>query len=189
MGLLAFINRFRHANGWVLLRGGAEAIKREIFRYRARAGDYSDEQAGIYRGSRLALEVDKIAKALAQSEVNRAGIPKLPPVPSAPADSDSPVDPFGAISGDQYAELRIGNQLGYYENRTRRLDREVKRFHALIYIAGGDGTFLAAIGFNVGVALTTAVVTALTARLEAEQKEASLARYNQARASRGRACS
>jgi hypothetical protein len=174
-GLLAFINRFRHANRWVLLRGGAEAIKRGIFRYRVRAGDYSDEQAGIYRGSRLALEVDKITKALAQSEVNRAGVPKVPAVSSGE-------DPLTTLSGDQYAKERIEDQLEYYEKTTRRLDTEVKRFHALIYVAGGIGTFLAAIGFNVWVALTTAVVTALTARLEAEQKEASLAQYNQARA-------
>ena len=35
--LLAYYNKFRPANKWILLRGSAEAIKREIYRYRCRS--------------------------------------------------------------------------------------------------------------------------------------------------------
>ena len=38
--LAAATGRFRPGNRWILLRGGSEAIKREIYRYRARAGIY-----------------------------------------------------------------------------------------------------------------------------------------------------
>jgi hypothetical protein len=54
---------------------------------------------------------------------------------------------------------------------------------ALILIAGGTGTFLAAIQLDVCVALATAVVTALTTKLQADQAETSLVQYNQALAS------
>ena len=178
-GLIAFMNRFRHGNRWILLRGGAEAIKREVFRYRTRTGIYSDDHPGTYRGTLLAQEVDKISKALAQSEVNRAGAPALPDL--AKAAPGSPVeDPLSVLTGDQYAIARLQDQIKYYEKTTRKLDGQVRLFHALIYVAGGGGTFLAAIGANIWVALTTAVGSALTARLEAEQKDATLAQYNQA---------
>ena len=42
--LLAYYNKFRPANKWILLRGSAEAIKREIYRYRSRTGDYSKDR-------------------------------------------------------------------------------------------------------------------------------------------------
>jgi hypothetical protein len=38
--LITAANRFKQGNKWLLLRASAEAIKREIYRYRARAGDY-----------------------------------------------------------------------------------------------------------------------------------------------------
>jgi hypothetical protein len=71
--LFAFMNRFRPGTRWLLLRGGAESVKREIF-----TGIYSDQQRGPYRATRLGQEVDKIMKALAQSEANKAGEPKIP---------------------------------------------------------------------------------------------------------------
>ena len=40
--LITAASRFKQGNKWLLLRAGAEAIKREIFRYRARAGDYKE---------------------------------------------------------------------------------------------------------------------------------------------------
>ena len=40
--LITASNRFKQGNKWLLLRASAEAIKREIFRFRARAGDYKE---------------------------------------------------------------------------------------------------------------------------------------------------
>ena len=41
--LLAYYNKFRPANKWILLRGSAEAIKREIT-LPLRTGDYSKDR-------------------------------------------------------------------------------------------------------------------------------------------------
>jgi len=173
--LFAFMNHFRPGNRWLLLRGGAETIRREMFRYRTRTGIYSDEQRGLYRATRLGQEVDKILKALAQSEANRAGEPKIPELQGQQAEAD-----LSALSGDQYVDARLKDQIGYYERTTRKLDRSAHWYRISIFLAGGAGTFLAALGVNVWVALTTAVVTALTARMEAEQQENSLIQYKQA---------
>jgi hypothetical protein len=43
--LVGFNARFREGNKWILLRAAAEAIKREIFRYRMRSGLYSEAQS------------------------------------------------------------------------------------------------------------------------------------------------
>jgi TRPM family ion channel/conflict system pore-forming effector with SLATT domain/uncharacterized protein DUF4231 len=40
--LIAAANRFKQGNKWLLLRASAEAIKREIFRFRAKSGDYKE---------------------------------------------------------------------------------------------------------------------------------------------------
>ena len=42
MILITAANRFKQGNKWLLLRASAEAIKREIFRFRARSGDYKE---------------------------------------------------------------------------------------------------------------------------------------------------
>ena len=41
--LITAVNRFKQGNKWLLLRAGAEAIKREIFRYRTKSGDYQEK--------------------------------------------------------------------------------------------------------------------------------------------------
>jgi hypothetical protein len=175
--LFAWMNHFRPGNRWLLLRGGAESIKREIFKYRARAGFYNDALPGPYRATRLAQEVDGIMKSLVQSDANRAGEPELPPRTEGAPDS------LDALTGDDYVEERLKDQIGYYERTTRKLDRATKRFHTMIYVGGGAGAFLAAVGVNKWVALTTAIVTALTAKMESEQQENSLIQYKQALAS------
>jgi len=46
----AYNSHFREGNKWILLRGAAEAMKREIFRFRTQAGAYGDQQClGISR--------------------------------------------------------------------------------------------------------------------------------------------
>jgi TRPM family ion channel/uncharacterized protein DUF4231 len=43
--LLGVVMRFKAGTRWVLLRGGAEGVKREIFRYRVGVGPYTDPPA------------------------------------------------------------------------------------------------------------------------------------------------
>jgi hypothetical protein len=45
--LLGYYNKFRLGTKWVLLRGSAEAIKREIYCYRSRTGVYGEDLCSI----------------------------------------------------------------------------------------------------------------------------------------------
>jgi hypothetical protein len=168
----AYNSHFRDGNKWILLRGAAEALKREIFRFRTRAGVYSDEQClQSSRESKLAAKVRDITSALEQSEVNKASLVEQPPG-----------DPKRAtfLSPDEYVQARLGDQMHYFSGKIRRLSRQLTLTQLLIYAVGGGGTFLAAMHRDVWVALTTAVVTALSTKLQADQVETSLVQYNQA---------
>ena len=165
-------SRFREGNKWILLRAAAEAIKREIFRYRAQAGAYSDEQCvHTSRESKLAAKIKDISSALSQSEVNRTSLPRC--VRDAP-------ERLRFLSPEEYVTYRLEDQVDHYVTKTRSLYTQLKRAQLCIYLAGGAGSLLAALNSDVWVALTTAVATALTTKLETEQAENALVQYNQA---------
>jgi len=171
----AYNSHFRDGNKWVLLRGSAESLKREIFRFRTQSGAYSDDQCQQNsRESKLAAKVRDITSALEQSEVNKNNLEPRPAGDTKRHDFLAPED---------YIRERIRDQVAYFVVKTRQLYRKLTATQLCIYIAGGGGTLLAALHRDVWVALATAVVTALTTKLQADQVENSLVQYNQTLAS------
>lgn len=170
--LVAASSRFREGNKWILLRASAEAIKREIFRYRTQAGAYSNDQClQTSRESKLAAKLKDISSALAQSEVNRTNLPAVVKIDQTRLTFLSPKD---------YLKDRIEDQISYFVAKTAGLYKQLKTMQVWIYIAGGVGTALAAFRGDVWVALTTALAATLTTRLEMDQVENTLVQYNQA---------
>ena len=178
--LLAYYNKFRPANKWILLRGSAEAIKREIYRYRSRTGDYSDDHLTTKSRDDVFHErLEPVSRRLMQTDVNHAALKPydrpLPPKDSAPKNDDG----FSFLTPERYIELRVEDQLNYYSNKTPKLERQIKQMQIAILVAGGVGTLLAAVGAQLWVALTTALATALTTSLASRQLDETLVRYNQ----------
>ena len=168
--LVSLNSRFREGNKWILLRAAAESIKREIFRYRARSGVYSQEQCTQASAqSKLSANIKDITTNLTQSEVNRSNIPHRP------AASTSRVK---FLVPEDYLLERIKDQTDYLTSKTAALYKRLQALEFCILLAGGLGTFLAAIHGEVWVALTTALATALTTKLEIDQVENSLVQYN-----------
>jgi predicted Rossmann-fold nucleotide-binding protein len=177
--LLAAANRFNAGNRWVLLRASAEAIKREIFRYRAQSGRYGGGIDAKTPDAALAARVAAIRRELLQTEVNLAGLvpyrgPLPPPSATEPGD-----DGLSRLTGQRYLSVRLNDQLRFFERNAARLDRQLRRIQSGAYTLGGAGTLLAAIGFELWVALTTAAITALTTFLGSQQIENTLMKYNQ----------
>jgi hypothetical protein len=178
--LIAVANRFSPGNKWVLLRGSTEAIKQEIYRYRARAEIYSKQETIRTSAEvKLARKVETISRRLMQTEVNLSALRlyegPLPP-DSILAESD---DGLSFLTPDQYLAFRLQDQLNFYRGRAVKLERQLRRYQWLIYLAGAAGTLLAAVGFDLWIALTTALVTAFTTYLEYQQIENTLIKYNQ----------
>ncbi len=181
--MLAAANRFNAGSKWLLLRGTAEGVKREIFRYRAKAEIYNQQNTHPpkkSREARLAQELQNMSSRLMQTEVNISALmnhdgPIPPQYSTAPGD-----DGFTHLSPEQYLSYRIEDQYKYYRSKTQKLEKQLKRLQWLIYIVGGIGTLLAALGLELWIALTGSLVTALGTYLEYQQIEKTLLTYNQA---------
>ncbi|MEM7062065.1 MAG: DUF4231 domain-containing protein [Cyanobacteria bacterium P01_B01_bin.77] len=78
--LLAFSVRFDRGQNWLLLRGNAEALKMEIYYYRTRVGDYSQNRDAV-----LSKRIKQLSQALRGSPIHQAAMApyekeKQPPV-------------------------------------------------------------------------------------------------------------
>lgn len=180
--LIAFTARVQAGKRWVLLRGAAEATKREIFRYRTRTGVYAPgRQDGSHTPEEELLErIGTVDAVLMKTEVSGAALPAydgaLPPPRAAGADDDglSPLDP------ESYLQQRVCDQRNFYRTKTVRLERRLRNLQLLTVAAGGVGTLVAAAGFELWVGLTTAIAGAVAAHLGYLQVEGTLVAYNQA---------
>ncbi len=182
--LLAYYNKFRPANKWILLRGSAEAIKREIYRYRSRTGDYSkDRLTTNSRDDVFHERLEPVSRRLMQTDVNHGALkPYDGPLPPEKEVAQKNDDGFSFLTPERYIELRLEDQLNYYSNKTPKLEKQVKQMQVAILVAGGVGTLLAAVHAELWVALTTALATALTTSLASRQLDETLVRYNQSAA-------
>ena len=202
--LITAANRFKQGNKWLLMRAGAESIKREIYQYRARAGDYSEKvnlpaaptanstptSPGSPRTHQLptaeqvlAEKVEEITRRLMSTEVNTASLKPydkskgFPPYMYA---ADGGDDGFSLLNPDRYVDVRLEDQLRYYKKKALILERKLKFSQYVIFVVGGAGTFLAAINQQVWIALTTAIAAAIATHLSYRQTENTLTKYNQA---------
>lgn len=181
--LAAVSNRFKPGNKWIHLRVAAEKIKSEIYRFRLLASlNIVPEDPAISADNNLWQKLVDINNRLMQSEVCQTAINKYKGTIPPDMGGDPPYkdDGFSVLSTDQYIELRIDDQLNYYKRTTVKMERKLKWCLWLIYILGGIGTFLAAIGLELWVALTTSIVGIFTTYLEYLQVENTLMIYNQA---------
>lgn len=188
--LMTASNQFKNRRKWILLREGAEAIKQEMFRYRTRIGEYADEDksatpsketdanAYLARDIVLANKLVAITERLMRTEVNAASLQYEESGPPADALARSD-DGFSFLTPERYLQVRLEDQLSFYQGSTNKLERQRLEFQSLILIVGGAGTLLAALGAELWIALTTATVTALSAWVSNLKLDLTLVKYNQ----------
>ncbi|MCK4761728.1 MAG: DUF4231 domain-containing protein [Candidatus Aminicenantes bacterium] len=183
--LAAIFNRFKPGSKWTPLRNAAERIKSEIFRYRTlRSYDAKtgDEQPGSDKNLEGAI-ID-INDRLMKTDVNQTALrPYKGEIPPSTYGVAEDSDVFSQLTPAQYLTVRLDDQLTFYKKKTESLEKKLKFFHALIYIFGGLGTFLAAVGLEIWVAVTTSFAGIYTTLLEYKQIENNLMIYNQAASS------
>ncbi|HKQ03960.1 MAG TPA: DUF4231 domain-containing protein [Blastocatellia bacterium] len=176
--LVTVANRFKQGNKWLLLRAGAESIKREIYRYRVRAMYYKENPE-----QQLSQKVEDVTRRTMRTEVNATALRRydkdqgFPPYMYAAQGGD---DGFSILTPDRYIKFRLGDQKNYFRKKSLSLERRLRWLSWVTFIVGGVGTYLAAIDKAVWVALTTAVVAALGTYLAYTQTENTLTKYNQA---------
>jgi SMODS and SLOG-associating 2TM effector domain 1/Protein of unknown function (DUF4231) len=181
--LIALANRRAAGKTWVQLRGAAEAVKQEIYRYRTGTGRYERprERADVDApAATLVARLSAIGDLLMQTEVSSAAVPdyrgELPPRYAASSDDDG----LSTLAPDDYLRLRVDDQLAFYRGKVPKLARRREAAILLTLVAGGAGTLLAAAGFELWVGLTTALAGAAIAYLASLQIESTIVAYNQA---------
>jgi len=179
--LLAAANRFNTGAKWLLLRGSAQSVMREIFKYRARSDHYfSNEKGQVSREERLADRLKDINSALLQTDINTSALKSyknaLPPANCIASNDDG----ISRLSPEQYLSYRLEDQYNYYVKKTSHLEAKFKQLQWAIYVVGGIGTLLAAFGMEVWIALTSSLVAAFGTYLEYQQTEKTLIKYNRA---------
>ncbi len=162
---------------WIHFRGAAEAIKREIYRYRCGIGGYGGKAA--QRNATLADAVGQVTERLMDSDaVNTTLMPyrgrRLPPPGGACEDDDG----FSSLGPEQYLEWRLADQLAYFRQKSQVLYRRHRQFQWTVAILGGIGTLMAVLGQEIWVPVSVAVATALVSYLELRSVETNLASYN-----------
>jgi hypothetical protein len=186
--LVASSTYFKYGNKWVMLRNAAEEIKSEIYQYRTRVGNYkenkdssNDQQKPLKPEEKLSQQIEIINNQLMTSEVGLSSLSKyegkLPPKMYGAAEND---DGFTILDPDKYVSIRIDDQINYYQGKTGKIYKNLQILQWLIFIAGGIGTFIAALGFELWVALTSTIVSVFTIYLQYNQIENTLIKYNQA---------
>ena len=185
--MVAASNYFRSGNKWILLRFTAEQIKREIYYFRTKTGKYKIDQTIpeddkiILRQKLLVKENEILSNKLMESEINSLPLQKykgnIPPIMIG---KQNDVDNgLKDLSADDYIKYRLEDQIQYYENRISTMNKRLKIIQWAIFLIGGIGTFIAAIGLQLWVSLTTLLITSFSAYLMYRQIENLLIKYNQ----------
>ncbi|GEO09821.1 DUF4231 domain-containing protein [Segetibacter aerophilus] len=180
--LVTAANRFKQGSKWLLLRAGAESIKREIFRYRTRAMYYNEKPE-----QQLAQRIEDITRRTMRTEVNSSALKpynkdekdKSLPANIFSGEGDGKDDGFSYLVPDRYITIRLNDQAEFYRKKTIGLERQLNLLSWLTFIIGGVGSFLAAVGFEVWIAVTTSLVGAFATFLGYKQTERTLMKYNQ----------
>jgi hypothetical protein len=184
--LASAATKFRPGGRWILLRAASEALKREIWLYRTRVGPYSHERTRrTPREVKLSAAVGSAIGGLMRTDVNALSFAERPPRrllrgSAAAHASHGHEDDLALVTPEEYVALRLDEQIAFYRRKVAALERQARWLRWLAWIFGGLGTLLAAIGLQIWVAVTTAVVGIYTTIVEAWQLETSVMLYNQA---------
>jgi hypothetical protein len=186
-GLIAAAHTFRPGDKWVLLRGGAEAVKRQIFRFRTRTGDYAGTAGSPSPEQVLFERLSAINDRLKQSEVSKCALEK----PKGEgrftrrrndAGEDTILDDgVTPLTPERYLDMRINDQINFYSDRTRRFDRRIIKAMIATLVLGAVGTLLAAARWELWIPVATVAAAAFTTYLRYTQSEETLITYNRAR--------
>ncbi len=178
---LNLVNRLDHGAKWVALRGAAEEIKSEIYHYRTQTGIYKDLNTTDLDAT-FAAKVELINESLSNTPAMNDSLPPyqgLLPPDLGNFKGEEIDDGLSPLNAEQYLRLRVDEQILFYNKRSQKHSH---RSHILRYIMYGAsllGAFLAALGAEIWVSVTTTIFTASLSYLEYQQVETTLRKYNQ----------
>lgn len=144
-----------------------------------KVGIYSKQMTETSRRDILASSLEDVNLRLMQTEVNHSALRnykgEIPPKKAVASIDDG----FSLLTPDEYIRVRLDDQLHYYQRSTEREWKRMKKFQLWIIIFSGAGTLLAAVGWQLWIALTATLAGTFTTYIEYRQVENSIIKYNQ----------
>jgi len=171
--ILVFANKLQQGQYWLVLRTGAEEIKKEIYLYRTLL------QTQAARHQWLSERVTTIQREVLET-LGGNWVLKPSYTGNLPSDYSSKTpnrDPgFTDLLADDYLHYRLDAQIQVYSQELARLHTTKTRLQIGIFALAGVSAFLPAIGSNLSiwVAFTTSLGTALTVWLEVCRLDSSI---------------
>jgi tetratricopeptide (TPR) repeat protein len=180
--ILAFANKMQQGERWLVLRTGAEEIKKEIYLYRTLL--QQQEGRDQWLNERVAAIQRQVFEGVGGDLVLK---PYTGPIPPDYSPEDVNNDPgFDDLLANDYLHYRLNEQLDYPARKLQELQSTRTRLQVAIFVAGGLGTLLAALanipgfdGLSIWVALTTSIAAAFTAWLELRRVDSTINNYSQ----------
>ncbi len=202
--LLAFASKLRLGERWLALRAGAEEIRKDIYLYRTVWSTEPDRDSQLkaqlkdiqlrlfesvegnlvlkpYRGPVPPRENQEVTFGAALIHLHRLW-PKVKQQLGHKSDGDSPDAHYDAgfdnLSAPEYVSARLGHQIDWHTQKMVAFEKNRNILLALIFVAGGAGTILAAVGLNIMVALTASLAAAFTAWTELRRYDDLIKNYS-----------
>ena len=155
--IAAYTNKFFATGDWLVLRAGAEEVLKNVYIYRTimqNKGEriewleeqLRDVQRAVFRG----MNGEYVFKTFKGN---------LPPAPRFGYEGSDPG--FNDLTGDEYFKYRLENELNWHIKKVNLKQKERVRLQVIILFSGAMGAILAALGFNIWVALTASLTTTL----------------------------
>lgn len=177
-GLLAYASRFESATAWIGYRIATEHIRRAVYEFRVRCNFVAREED-------LLAELEDLQQSVGQARayIDQIGVttPTQMRIDQMDKDDKQRVKPlytgdakddgYRSLSVKEYTAWRVMPQLGWYRRRVAYSYRKTRLYRILLLVLGGVGSFLAATGLGIFVAITVAGSTALLTWLSLMQYE------------------
>jgi len=174
--LAAFSTKFYSNGYWLIYRGGAEEIKREIYFYRTIL------QKNKTRRKYLEKRLAEIQRQLYRNLGGEFAFePYDGPIPHNYDSNDPNSDPgFNDLNGEEYFRYRLENQLAWHNGKINKHKAERRRMTIFILAAGGLGSVLAAWGggLSIWVAFTASITAALIGWQELRNIDSTIRNYS-----------
>lgn len=167
-GMMTFASQFTPSLAWIIYRIAAETIRREIYLYRMKAGDYADDKEPDIAKKQFKL-IANVEKANAEVDQLNTVIPFLQPlsldssllrerIKTLRLTDTAEDDGFTPLTGMQYIEWRIVPQRNWYVRKVMGDYKNLRLSRVYMIAIAGMGTLLAALGGGLEhyVVITTA---------------------------------
>lgn len=174
--LAAFFNKFYGNGAWLVMRAGAEELKKEIYNFRTVLKN--DPRRRVWLETRMAEIQRQVYRGLGGEMILEPYKGEIPPYYD-PGNAGS--DPgFHDLTGEEYFNYRLQDQLAWHIGKNNRMQVERTRFQWAILIAGGLGSLFAALGGTIAlwVAVTASIVAALLGWAELRNLDATIKNYS-----------